>query len=72
MTPNFSSILKIMVPKRLKDQGLSKKNFFWVGPKGVKKAKNSRFWVKKHIFSNFGPIRPLKNHSKKIFGKFST
>ena len=52
MTPNFSSILKIMVPKRLKDQGLSKKKFFfWVGPKGVKKAKISRFWVKKtHIF----------------------
>jgi len=68
VTPNFSSILKIMVPKRLKDQGLSKKNFFLGGSKRGKKSQKFKILgKKKHIFSNFGPIRPLKNPSKNFF-----
>jgi len=43
------------------------KNFFWVGLKWVKRAQNSRFWVKKQIFEFWAFFDPLRPFQKNFF-----
>ena len=50
-----------MVPKRLKDQGLSKKKFFLGGSKRGKKSQNFKILGKKNTyFQILGQLDPLK------------
>ena len=60
-----------MVPKRLKDQGLSKKNFFLGGSKRGKKSQNFKILGKKNTyFQILGQLDPLKTLQKIFFWKF--